>query len=156
MTASREEPDMADSYAVCWEGIEEATRLRAEFAAAWERFLDGEPYEFDLTTEPDGTGAMSVRVDWRDDVVAGLSGNVAGLAAALRAALDDAVRVTARLLTGQTAADHSPGPHFPICVDEDDFDSCIDAGALRGLRPDQARLVRSLQPFVESMPAGRG
>jgi hypothetical protein len=73
VTASRDAPDMADSYVLCWESLEEAARLRAEFAAAWGRFLDDEPYEFDLTTEPDGTGTISVRVNWRDDVVAELS-----------------------------------------------------------------------------------
>ncbi len=147
---------MADSYAECWEGIEAAARLRAEFAAAWGCFLDDEPYEFDLITEPDGTGAISVRVNWRDDVVAELSGIVAGLAAALRSSLDNAVRVTARLLTGQTAVDQSSALNFPICIDDDEFESRIDAGALRGLRPDQVRLVRSLQPFVDvDVDAGR-
>jgi hypothetical protein len=149
VTASRYDPNMVDSYAVCWESLKAAARLRAEFAAAWGRFLDDEPYEFDLITERDGTGAISVRVNWRDDVVAELSGIVAGLAAALRSSLDNAVRVTVRLLTGQRAADQSPALHFPICTDEDEFESRIEASALRGLRPDQVRLVRSLQPFVD-------
>lgn len=154
VTASGDGARRADSYAVCWKGIEEVTRLRAEFAAAWGRFLDDDPYEFDLTTELDGTGAISVSVDWRDDVAAELNGNVARQAAALRAALDDAVRVTERLLTGRTAADQSPALHFPVCVEEDEFVSHIDAGALRGLRPDQMRLVRSLQPFADAGQPG--
>jgi len=146
--ADVDEDGLSRAYSSCRSHLEAVTRLREAFASTWNRFLDSEPYQLSLTTDPDGNGTICVRVEWPDEVARDLRGFVVDTAAELQAALDEAIRITVRLLTGQAEPN---GLRFPICVDDEEFQDQLNRGALRGLRLDQMRLVHSLQPI----PAGR-
>ncbi len=115
-----------------------------------------DPYRISLVTDPDGNGRISVWVTWPDETAAELSGLVVDLAAELQSALDEAVRATARLLTGQSPDEQPPVLRFLICTDDDDFQAEVERGALGGLRPDQVRMVRSLQPIAQAEPVHPG
>lgn len=150
------EPDPAASYSSCWAHLAEATRLRAAFAEAWSRFLARDPYDISLVTDLDGNGTISVWVTWPEETAAELSGLVTDLVVELQLALDEAVRATARLLTGQSSHEQAVSLRFPVCTGDDHFQAKIGQGVLSGLRPDQVRLVRSLQPIAQDEPVHPG
>ncbi len=144
------------AYSACWANLAEAARLRSRFAEAWSQFLDSEPYDISLSTDLDGNGTISVWVTWPPEAATELSGLVIDLAAQLQSALDEAVQATARLLTGQMPEEQPTSLRFPTSVTEEEFQTAVDRDALRGLRPDQVRLVRSLQPMAQDEPAHPG
>jgi len=144
------------AYSSCWANLAEVARLRSRFAEAWSQFLDSEPYDVSLNTDLDGSGTISVWVTWPPEAATELSGLVIDLAAQLQSALDGAVRATARLLTGETPDEQPTSRRFPTSITEDEFQAAVDRDALRGLRPDQIRLVRSLQPMAQDEPAHPG
>jgi len=148
--------DPSASYSRSLQHLEEVARLRSRFAEAWSRFLDSGPYDISLSTDPDGNGTINVWVTWPDEAAIELSSLVIDLAAQVQSALDEAVRATARLLTGQTADEQPDSLRFPICTTEEEFQAAVDEDALRGLRPDQVRLVRSLQPIAQDEPMHPG
>ena len=153
---ARQTDQPQDAYTASWAHLTEVERLRGRFAERWSAFLDSRPYDISLITDPDGRGTINVWVTWTYDAATELSDLVVDLAARLQSALNEAVRATARLLTGQTPGEQPTCLHFPIGTDEDEFQAAIDRGVLRGLRPDQVRLVRSLQPIADPEPAHPG
>jgi len=148
--------DPSDSYAESWQHLEQVSQLRSRFAKAWSRFLGSGPYDISLNTDPDGNGTINVWVTWTPEAATELSGLVIDLIGQVQSALDEAVRATARLLTGQTPDEQPDSLRFPICTTEEEFLAALDEGALRGLRPDQVRLVRSLQPIAQDEPMHPG
>jgi hypothetical protein len=154
--ANDQHMDPSASYFRSWQHLDEVARLRSRFAEAWSRFLDAEPYDISLSTDPDGNGTISVWVTWPDEAATELSGLVIDLAAHVQSALDGAIRATARLLTGQTPDEQPDSLRFPNCTTEEEFQAALDEDALRGLRPDQVRLVRSLQPIAQDEPVRPG
>lgn len=151
-----EHEDSSVNYSRSWRHLEEVAGLRGQFADAWGRFLDAEPYYISLNTDLDGNGTISVWVTWTDDQASELSGLVIDLAARLQSALDESVRTTAGLLTGQGSDEQPDTLSFPICTTEEEFQAALDRDALRWLRPDQVRLVRSLQPIAQEQPVHPG
>lgn len=155
-TSDDEHEDLSASYARSWQHLEEVARLRSRFAEAWSRLLDEEPYDISLSTDPDGNGTINVWVTWPDEAATELSGLVIDLIGQVQSALDEAVQATARLLTGQTPGEQPNSLRFPICTNDEEFQAALDEDALRGLRPDQVRLVRSLQPIAQDEPVHAG
>ncbi len=153
---ARQNDQPQDAYTASWAHLTEVERLRGRFAERWSAFLDSGPYDISLITDPDGNGTINVWVTWTHDAATELSGLIIDLAVQLQSALDEAVRATARLLTGQTPGEQPTCLRFPTCTDEDEFQAALDRDVLRGLRPDQVRLVRSLQPIAEHEPVHPG
>lgn len=154
--AAHQHEDLSASYSRSLQHLEEVARLRGRFAEAWSRFLDSGPYDISLNTDPDGNGTINVWVHWANEATVELSGLVIDLAAQVQSSMDEAVRATARLLTGQTADEQPDSLRFPICTTEEEFPAALDEDSLRGLRPDQVRLVRSLQPIAQDQPVQPG
>ncbi len=154
--AAHQHEDLSASYSRSLQHLEEVARLRGRFAEAWSRFLDSGPYDISLNTDPDGNGTINVWVHWANEATIELSGLVIDLAAQVQSSLDEAVRATARLLTGQTADEQPDSLRFPICTTEEEFRAALEQDSLRGLRPDQVRLVRSLQPIAQDQPVQPG
>lgn len=151
-----EHEDSSVSYSRSWRHLKEVAGLRGQFADAWSRLLDAEPYDISLNTDLDGNGTISVWVTWTDDQATELNGLVINLAAQLQSALDESVRTTAGLLTGRGSDEQPDTLSFPICTTEEEFHAALDLDALRWLRPDQVRLVRSLQPIAQEQPVHPG
>lgn len=136
------------SFTSAWSHVEAAATARDSLAQYWTELCDRDSFSSELVALAEDKGRLDVLVEWPPDLAQQADDASILFAASIKAAFDHALFAAA---VATSAAIERPDPNdyrMPLCSDGDDFQNHLDLGLLAGLRPDQVRIVRSLQPFV--------
>jgi hypothetical protein len=146
-------PPPAEQFAAARDRLDAARPAVADLAGTWRELGLTDPFGTSVVVDDDGRGHIDVTVTWplplrvRADRAAGIFSHE------LRAALDAAVFAAATAVSGALCTPDPDAHRMPLCIQAADFVALIDAGGLKGLRPDQVRLLELIQPFSDARPA---
>lgn len=135
-------------YDVARHHLSEAKRLRQELMKHAHTLLTQRALRTSVRRGPGQSG--EVWVTWQspartDQTLTSLTN---GFAQSIKGALDQAVIATAQHVCAALGTIDSELHDMPLAASADAFDSLVASGYLPGLRPDQVRILRQLQPFV--------
>lgn len=136
-------------FAVARARLSEAVRHRQAVLDAWHAGSEAEPLAPWVATAEDGAREVwcSFELSMPFDVQAEASARRFVLT--LKEALDAAVLATAWFTCAAGTYSGKSSHAMPLCRSAEEFDALPREGHLMGLRPDQVRALRQLQPFAE-------
>lgn len=142
----------SQEFALSWAQYDTADTCRREVQAAWNDL--GVPNMLDtwIGADDDGTGSIAVTIEWPQEAQK-LQEAAQGFVEALRSALDHAVALAEKTVSGSLTTPDEPA-QFPLCSSLDEFINHYEGGAMAGLRPDHIELLQTFQPFAED-PDGK-
>lgn len=136
----------SDRFAVAWQEWDQAQDLLKDLVSAWNRTCET-CFDAYVTLAADGWGEVYAWMNWPQATRATLNSLSQRFGAAVQQALDGAVVATASTVSGVFEAPDRATVSFPVTLSFDEFRGRVQAGALRGVRPDQAELIEWFQPL---------
>jgi len=135
-------------YPEAAEHLQAAQEARARLSVRWQEYLDDGLTEVTVTTDPDGTGCITVHVGWPVAARDALTGEFRACIDALWACLDALVTETVSML-GILRRPGAPGRprFFPVADSQEGIDALLGESCLDGVLFTQHQMVRDCQPF---------
>lgn len=140
------------SFQAAWELIDLALSERQAIAEYWHTLSETNCFDSYVRFTDDEHGRIDVTVTWPDGVLEQASTAAANFVQAIRGALDQSIVAAAKLVSGVVEAPLTQTHTMPRFRSVGDFAAAVADGWLRGLRPDQIKVVEQFQPYLEVDP----
>jgi hypothetical protein len=135
---------MGEPFDVCWERIRRANAHRDAIAAAWNAFIEEEPYDAHVDVDDNGWGF--IRIEQTAAIPAEIPLEFGEFLYQLRAALDASIYETACLNTVRRPPADEDKLEFPVCFSPESFDS--QSWKIAPLTDQQRDIVKAIQPYT--------
>jgi len=144
----RENEIGAEEFQAAWEHIAQALKAREALGDCWTSLCDADGFDSALMLESDHSGRLDVLADWPGSSLKRANDGALKFTTHVKSAFDEALIVTAQLVSGTIEAPHPDSYRMPLCSGNDELNAHLATGALRGLRPDQISVIRQFQPYT--------
>jgi hypothetical protein len=134
-------------FEAAWSAIDVAVEARDTLARCWQDLCDAESFDAEIVPLTESSGRLDVLVFWPPALVSQADAAAASFAQHVKEAFDEALVAAATAVSGAIEVPDPRAHELPLCRSEAAFAQLLADGALRGLRPDQIRVVKQFQPF---------
>jgi hypothetical protein len=138
---------VVDGFEAAWGHCDESVSARRDLSDCWSALCDLDCFHSEIVLEDDGSGRLDVLVDWPDATLERANEAALRFASHVKRALDEALLAAAAKVSGAVQIPDPAGHVMPLCKSNEELEAHLQGGGLQGLRPDQIRVVRQLQPY---------
>lgn len=142
-------------FKAAWRALAVAEQARGSLLAGWDSLCSQRPFSIDVVTDSGGFGRVEISCQWPAALSAQMDEDALRFTRSIKAAMDEAVVATAGVVCRIMGNVDRSSHYMPLCSSREEFESLVPRGELLGLRPDQLRAVRLLQPFSDGDSAAR-
>jgi len=152
MSSSGESPHL-EVFAAARSRLAEAATTREQGMAVWNALDPDHVFAAWLDTGEDGRGELRAGSSIAEEVAEELDRHAATFLSAVKESMDAAVLATAQTVCTSMWPVEPDLHRMPLMTTSAEFDALVPNGHLLGLRPDQVRVLRELQPFAAGSSA---
>lgn len=153
--SSRPQQRHLEAFAVARSLLDDAAASRAAVIATWNDLERDDMFEVWLDITNDGHGELQAGSFLPEQAAATVSEHAAAFLTTVKDAMDAAVLATAQTVCAPLWPVDPEAHRMPLAGTPAEFDALVPDGQLLGLRPDQVRTLRELQPFTNGSPAAQ-
>lgn len=149
MTSAGDTADLSElAFQAAWDRLDEAAHARDEIGKCWTSLCDTDAFDSAIVIEDDRHGRLDVFADWPGSSLRHANDAALRFAAHVKGAFDEALLVTAQRVSGVIKAADPDAHRMPLCGNVSELAAHVAGGGLRGIRPDQIRMVEQFQPYA--------
>jgi hypothetical protein len=149
----RDESPHLEVFAAARSRLAEAATARERVVAVWNGLDPEDMFGAWLDTGEDGRGELRAGCRIADEAAEALDRHTAAFLRATKESMDAAVLAAAQTVCMPLWPVDADLHRMPLVGTAEEFDALVPDGQLLGLRPDQVRVLRELQPFAAGSSA---